>query len=82
MLPPYKIWSILPHLQSTESPFQHNDSPHLFSSPCHHAYDSLVERGAGSLLQDPPDKDRQHAAGQAHLTTYHFDSELGFKAYP
>ena len=56
---------IAPHLQSSDSLFQHNDSSHLFSDPFHEAYDALVARRAAPLRQDPPDKGRQKAAGSS-----------------
>ena len=63
MLPPYNIWSILPHLQSTESPFQHNDSPHHFFDPFQDAYEALVDWGAVPQLKDIPNKGRKQASG-------------------
>ena len=84
---------IAPHLRSSESLFQHNDSSHLFSDPFHDANEALVAQGAAASNTqrgDPPDKGRQQAAGKAQqdsfdqkaqFTTYHFDSVLGFKAY-
>ena len=69
---------IAPHLQSSDSLFQHNDSSHLFSDPFHEAYDALVERGAAPIRQDPPDKGRQKAGGRAQQDRDPFDPKAPF----
>ena len=61
---------IAPHLRSSESLIQHNDSSHLFSDPFQDAYAALVARGAVPLLQDPPDKGRQTAAGKVQQDSF------------
>ena len=61
---------IAQHLRSSDSLFQHNDSSHRLSDPFHDAYEALVALGAVPLLQDPPDKGRQKAAGKAQQDSF------------
>ena len=53
------LLAVAPHLQSTASLFQLNDSSHLFSDPFPDAYEALVELDAEPLLKDLPDKARK-----------------------